>query len=365
MACRSSIGRTLNRRTPSWAHLACLVATLTLIGTSVAADPIIKFGVAPAAAGDYGNLEQKFVASCGGTPNPVNHGFACGPAAAVNSFVFLQKTFPTIYGKKLVPEIDRTRPANDLNGDGNVDAYDDMIAAATELATATYMNTVVRRTTLRTEFYTGKRKYFEGDSTTPGKVPGKTTYSVMDDPVLERLDGGLAFPAGTPDLVRSPPNPEFFINALKKKQDVEILISQDNGTTLTSAHYLTVTGIEWDDTTRNDKFDRGEAATLHIVDSAPSSRGGVDVKQSRPLSQRADGRLFITMADNKDYDIRFAVEESAIVPDDDDDGDDLPEPGPLTLLGVAAAALGFKRRVSGSASRRWLTRKPSSLQPPD
>jgi hypothetical protein len=339
----TSIRRTLNRRT-SWAHLARLIVALILTAAPVAADPILKFGVGPAAAGDYGTLEQKFVTSCGGTPNPVNHGFACGPAAAVNSFVFLQKTFPTVYGKQLVPEIDRTKPANDLNGDGRVDTYDDMIAAATELATATFMNTVVRRTTLRTEFYTGKRKYFEGDTTTTGKVPGKTTYSVMDDSELDRLDH-LAFPAGTPDLVRKPPNWEFFVNALKKKQDIEILISQDNGTTLTEAHYLTVTGIEWDDTTRNNKFDRGEAATLHIVDSAPSSRGGVDVKQSRPLSQRADGRLFITMADSKDYDIRFAVEESAIVPDDDDDDDDLPEPGTLALLGVAAAAVGLKRRV--------------------
>lgn len=67
-----------------------------------------------------------------------------------------------------------------------------------------------------------------------------------------------------------------------------------------------MTGIEWDDTTMNDKFDPGESATLHIVDSAPSSRGATEVKQSRPLSQRPNGRLFITMADGQDYDIALS-----------------------------------------------------------
>jgi hypothetical protein len=57
------------------------------------------------------------------------------------------------------------------------------------------------------------------------------------------------------------------------------------------------------------------------------------------------------MADNQDYDIRFAVEESAIVPDDDDDDDDLPEPGTVALLGAGVAAFGLRRRM-----RR--TRKP-------
>jgi hypothetical protein len=89
-----------------------------------AATPVVvKYGVDPTGAQDYGKLLQKDLPGCGAEDGVGDlAGSGCGPSAAVNSFVYLQNKYSSIYGKKLVPELDRNMPINDRDGDGDVDA---------------------------------------------------------------------------------------------------------------------------------------------------------------------------------------------------------------------------------------------------
>ena len=75
-----------------------------------------------------------------------------------------------MYGDKLIPAQPR-----DLNADGNVDFYDHMIAAATEMALS--MGTD-NDGTFRYAFMIGKRNYIEA------RVARQTDYAGQDKPNL-------------------------------------------------------------------------------------------------------------------------------------------------------------------------------------
>ena len=306
-----------------------IIAMVALLALDAAADPIvIKAGVSAedAEKAGYGVLQQKDLPVCA-TLTPE---IGCGPAAAVNSFVYLQKIAPEIYKKELVPELPRDDDKNDKNRDGKVDAYDDMIQAATILSGNDYMKTrppTDKDTggTFRDDFYDGKRSYIEK------KVAGKTTYAVMDDPKLDEFDPLGKFEGDRPGLVRKPPSWEFLLKALRNHQDIEILITRDNGKMLTYGHYVTVVGMEFTDTDGDGAFDQGEPAKLHYM-------GTFGLGRTRELMQRADGRLFIKL-DEGETDIRFAVEESPILAA-------VPAPSGLASLLpalIAAAAMGRRR----------------------
>lgn len=311
-----------------------LLAAVAAVPRPADAAPVtVKIGVAAADAvtAGYGDLQQIDLTGCGDLPD-----FGCGPTAAVNSFVFLQNTRPDIYGKKLVPELDRTKPENDLNKDGKVDRYDDMIAAGNALAGDDYMQTCCNRTTLRDDFYSGKRKYIEE------RTPNVTDYGVMDDPVLDRLDPNGTFPDDTPDLQRSPPSWDFLAEALEQGQDVELLITRDDGTKLIFGHYVTLTGLEFVDTDMDGGFDDGESATIHFMDP----NGG---PKSRVLRRRADGRLFLVSTDGKiEFDIRMAVEESPRFKKTDP----IPAPPSAALLALAVAGIALRSRTRRAAAAR-------------
>ena len=74
----------------------------------------------------YGNLNQNTI------PAPLGP-VACGPTAAVNSFVYLERKYPSVYNRSLVP---------DLNADG-LYQNNELVAVAQTLAGANFMNTAV------------------------------------------------------------------------------------------------------------------------------------------------------------------------------------------------------------------------------
>jgi len=174
----------------------------------------------------FGNLDQDNV--------PIIGACACGPTAAVNSFVYLQNMFPQIYNKSLVP---------DTNKDGML-SQPEMAAVATILGGAAYMDTRpdIGGTYIE-DFIFGKRKYLEE------KVPGKTVYEAQISIKWGRPrapkpepSNGIPKPGFVQDM--TPARLGFIAQELKDGEDVEVFVEGPRG-----SHYLTITGIIYDDTT--------------------------------------------------------------------------------------------------------------------
>ena len=274
---------------------------------------------------EFGYLSQADLAGCGLA------GSGCGPAAAVNSFVYMQNTYRRTYGDSLVPT--QPEPKTDFNNDGRIDRYDDWIYAAKMLAEPPYMKTCCGSSTLRNDFFYGKRRYIED------RVPGKTVYQAMDDPELNALDPQGNFGGADVEIVRSPPTPQFFSENLKSGEDIEVLITQDDGVKLTFGHFVTLYALRWIDQDMSGNINAADGmASLSYLDP---SKAPSDQEQTRELRQRADGRLFLIGANGQEYDIRFAVKESPM------DKNRAPAPGTLILLitglGALAAAWAWRR----------------------
>ena len=187
------------------------------------------------------------------------------------------------------------------------------------------MKTTDNGTTFRDDFFSGKQKWIEDH------VPGQTDYSVMDDPALKKLDPGGNFVNPPAGYIGQAPTPQFLSNALLDGQDIEAIATQDDGTTITFAHYITVVGLQWDDKNGNGKIDAGDgAATITFIDPD----GGV--VKTRDLHQDANGLLYEATPDGRRFDFRFAVEESP--------KEFAPEPSGLILAASGLAALAVARR---------------------
>ena len=144
----------------------------------------------------YGNLNQNIV--------PIWGNVACAPTAAVNSFVYLQNKYPGVYDNKLVPA-----QGQDLDGDGDVDQTDHMIAVVQTLGGANYMNTVANNGTFSDDFIYGKSKYIEE------KVPGWTIYEAQSKWAWQRP------PIPKPNWVQTiDPTWEFLYGELVDCEDV-------------------------------------------------------------------------------------------------------------------------------------------------
>lgn len=172
----------------------------------------------------YGNLNQNHIPGIGGV--------ACGPAAAINSFVYLENAYPWIYTNSLTPVqgIDYRPPVG-------VDPYDDMIAAAVVLGGANYMNTTLANGTWHDDFIWGKYSYIEWF------VPGKTRYEAQDYWDWTNYDR----PTWVDPVI---PTWNFIYDELFDCEDVEILLSGDD-----FGHYLTLTSFLWDDAANSGMMD--------------------------------------------------------------------------------------------------------------
>ena len=253
---------------------------------------------------------------------------SCGPTAATNSLVYLQRRFPHIYDNKLVPMQNQ-----DLDGDGDVDFYDDMIATANDIGlnfmktcdvcgngTGTYIE----------DFIIGKRDYIES------KVPGRTKYGAQIS--IKWRTTAAEFPqpqppevpgthlgTGKPDFVQDmmPATLAYLASEIKKGEDVELFVG--NGT----AHYLTLTGITFDDQTNMGMF-----SFIDPLNQTRGTSGMATISTANILGLDANGVI------ETDYSggsfLYHAVSESPIIPE------------PSSVLGLLA----FGILGSGAALKR-------------
>lgn len=195
----------------------------------------------------YGDLDQNLVPGWGNV--------ACAPTAAVNSFVYLQNKYPEIYDNLLVPQ-----QGVDLDGDGDVDQTDDMIAVVQKLGGQGYMNTQPAIGTYTDDFFYGKHRYLEE------VAPGRTRYEAMS--VTSWVNPPNRVPAvpdpEEPDWVASNTAPtwEFLYNELADCEDVEIGVRYDSG----GGHCLTLTSFHWDDANDNGIIEQAENAWIDYMD---------------------------------------------------------------------------------------------------
>jgi hypothetical protein len=183
---------------------------------------------------NFGKLKQTDVNGCKDDAGGL---VACGPTAAANSFFFLQKTNPELYGTGLV-------------GQGT---YDDLKAVANTLATPLYMDCALcNGGTDIYKFIDGKKAFIEAHA------PGRTTYKnrtvFADDTYAD-------------------PTWQFLFNELMDEEDVELLLSYHDGTDYKNdqdkfygGHFVTVTGMNWTDADMDSIIDAAENAMFSFID---------------------------------------------------------------------------------------------------
>ena len=279
---------------PVAAGLAASLALAVFAGPTGVSAKVITYKEDPTL---FGTLDQK------GTNCPkVN----CGPSAAVNSFVYLQNAFPNIYKNPLVPTKNGKKPTQA-----------EQIAVANNLGTNFMKNccATAKDGTKIGDFILGKMDYIETPIAQGGAGdPGVTVYAAQTPAKWANVipkHPGVKKPSWVQD--QTIPTLGFIAAQLKAKEDVEILLDNDKGT----LHYLTMTGISYDDTT-----DKG---TFYYVDPLGGVRG-----QNKILGLGGD--MFIQtdyMLAGINSDIAGVVAESPI-----------PEPGTWLLLGAGLTVLG-------------------------
>lgn len=267
----------------------------------------------------YGNLNQNDPLM--GAIGP----FACAPVAAVNSFVYLEKAYPGIYNRQLIPDAD---------GDGQHDK-EELVAVALNLAGGVYMNTLPPGGTWDDMFIWGKLRYFEDMGVAQDTIFGAQMSGVWGHPRQGTPD---QFPAGArPDWVADGMTPtwEFIYDNLRACEDVEVLIVEGDW-----GHFLTVTSFCFNDADDDGFIDPvwennnivGSEATLDYINPC----GGV--WGSSIIWQDAQTGALQVHYQTHQGEVILAVKESPI-------------PEPLTVLGVmlgvsSLAAYIRRRRLS-------------------
>src|SRR3954464_1606316 len=153
----------------------------------------------------------------------------CGPTAAVNSFAFLQNSYPGVYNGKLVPSAGAAPTAAELK------------AVANKLGSNFMQNCTVNCTqgTPIEDFILGKRDYLES------VAPGKTAYHAQVNFGWRKNPPNGSHPnTAKPGFVddNTKPTLSFLYSELKRGEDVELFMA-----TGADGHYLTLTGIKYDD----------------------------------------------------------------------------------------------------------------------
>ena len=258
----------------------------------------------------YGNLNQNAI------PAPLGAS-ACGPTAAVNSYVYLEQQYPGIYGRKLVPD---TIPGGYQQAE--------LIAVAQSLAAVGYMNTMVVGAGVNTGTYDdmfiyGKYQYIEDNA------PGTTVYSAQLSstwqwPGAPPRPADQIPPITKPDWVQENTIPtwDFLYDELVACEDVEILIIDDAW-----GHFLTLTSFSWNDANNDGVIQQAEGATIDYIDPATGLPG------LSPIMQQGLGTvIFVSYPNFPNARLVMAVAESPV-----------PEPGGLAVIGVALLAA-FRRR---------------------
>lgn len=217
----------------------------------------------------------------------------CGPASAVNSFVYLQRLYPNIYGARLVPSADPQNPTQA-----------EMQSAETNLASSMHTDATG---TSSPDFIKGKQEYMDGVAF------GVSSFFVQMAEMWPVQDGVK------PPYVSDSTNPTaiFIYTQLKKGRDVEIL-GVKNGVL---GHWVTVTGITYDTAIGSGTIDY------------------VDPDTGMAAHSRLDGTSFGGLAINLDFQLLTAVSEGPV-------STLLPEPKTGVLVAIGASLIVCVRRRS-------------------
>jgi hypothetical protein len=220
---------------------------------------------------------------------------ACGPTSAINSFVYLQERYPYVYDSLLVPP-----QGSDLDGDGDVDRTDDMIAAGTGLAGQMGLVPGTYTGVSLSSFILGKYEWMSD------KAPDTTVFGAQYFEQWDPLWGPK------PWWVQDATNPtwDWLYDQLVRCEDVEICVGYESGG-VGMGHCLTLTSLCWDDVTNT--------GTIDYIDPLNGQWGESSL-------ELVNGRL------ESDYGggawIAMAMRES-------------PVPEPLTMLGALLGACGL------------------------
>jgi hypothetical protein len=274
-------------------------AVIAAFAGSAHADNVIT-GMENAAL--FGNLNQGDTAC----PN-----VACGPTAAVNSFVYLQNRWPNKYDNKLVPK-----------GANAAQQYMNMQMVANTLGSAAYMNTCAcGNGTFIEQFILGKQKYLD---TKAGMV---TSYGAQDTFAWRTTlpDGSMV--AAKPAYVQdnTAPTGQWLVDQLQAGEDVELFINGSMGN-----HYITLTQMTYNLTNNTGSFMFIDPNQVNNMMAGPPvvSMGmitGLDATDSDILFTSASVSAYLGTGLN----IVNAVSESPV-----------PEPATYAVMGIGFLALG-------------------------
>jgi hypothetical protein len=250
----------------------------------------------------FGNLNQ------GDTDCPM---VACGPTAAVNSFVYLQNRYPNIYGNKLVPK-----------GANAAQQYMNMQMVANTLGGADYMNTCnCGNGTFIEQFILGKQKYLDT------MAKNATTYGAEDTFAWRTtLPDGSKVAAKPPYVQQNTaPTGQWLVDQLKAGEDVELFVNGSMGN-----HYITLTQMTYnlDKNTGSFMFIDPNQVNNKMAGAPVVSMGmitGLDATDSDILFTSASVSAYLGTGLN----IVNAVSESPV-----------PEPATYAVLSVGFLAIG-------------------------
>lgn len=179
------------------------------------------------AMGNFGTVNQ---ANVFGPGIGANGGNSCAPTATMNSFTFLQNTYPAVYGNMLMG--------------GNAT----WTAAAIQLALG--MGTTSAAGTSLNGWVNGKVNYINANA------PGTTVFAGMSS-------AGVV--AGQPWLAAGAPTPAFLNQQLSAGEDIEIGIQPIGGGV---GHVLTLTGMSWNNIAGGMVYGGTDTLTLNSIDPA-------------------------------------------------------------------------------------------------